>query len=282
VKAEFRVLDGLPPALRAGVFAEPRTFKAWIRFSNGNGTPQPDSVPDGRGMAIKLMDVAQSPSTTQDFVMIANPAFFVRNAADYVKFQTASSPLRFFFPGFNPFRFRLHEGLVALAIAFRKARNPLNVRYWSMTPYALGDTAIKFSARPAGPASPFVATDSPNFLHDNLAKHLAGGDAAFDFLVQPRTRPETMPIEDPTITWNETAAPFLPVARITIPAQGFDSPEQHAFCENLSFTPFHCVDAQRPLGGINRVRRVVYDAISRLRHELNAAPRKEPTGWEIG
>lgn len=279
VKAEFRVLDGLPASLRAGVFAEPRTFEAWIRFSNGNGTPQPDSNPDGRGMAIKLMGVAGSPSTTQDFLMINNPAFFVRNAADYVAFQSASNPIWFFFPSFNPFRFRLHEGWVALSIALQKVQNPLNIRYWSMTPYALGGVAIKFSARPTGAPSPFVETNTTNFLHDNLVKHLATREALFDFLVQPRTRPEAMPIEDPTITWSETAAPFVPVARITIPPQSFDSPEQCTFCENLSFTPFHCLEAHRPLGGINRVRKVVYDAISRLRHDLNHAPRQEPTGF---
>jgi hypothetical protein len=100
-------------------------------------------------------------------------------------------------------------------------------------------------------------------------------------MVQLRTRPDAMPIEDPTIIWDETAAPFVPVASITIPPQKFDTPEQEAFCENLSFTPWHCIDAHRPLGGLNRVRRVVYEHISRLRHELNNAPRSEPTGFSL-
>jgi hypothetical protein len=281
VKAEFRVLDNLPSALRAGVFAETRTYNAWIRFSNGSGTPQPDSVGDGRGMAIKLVGVQQSPSTTQDFVMINNPSFFVRNAADYVDFQLASSPTHFFFPSINPFRFRLHELVAAWAITRQRVLNPLNSRYWSMTPYRLGGGAIKFSARPAGLPSSFVTTDSPNFLHDNLARQLAQAGASFDFMVQPRRRPDSMPIEDPTITWDETAAPFVPVASISIPPQSFDSSEQHTFCENLSFTPFHCIDAHRPLGGINRVRRVVYEHISRLRHELNGVRRHEPTDFSM-
>jgi hypothetical protein len=279
VRAEFRVLDNLSPALRTGFFAAPRIYQAWIRFSNGSGTPQRDSIGDGRGMAIKLMGVTESPSTTQDFVMINNPAFFVRNANDYAELQTG--PVRFFLPRFVPFRFRLHEAMVALAIALHKVRNPLSIRYWSMTPYRLGASACKFSARPSGIPSPFVATDSPNFLHDNLARHLATMGASFNFMLQLRTRPDAMPIEDPTITWDETAAPFIPVAHITIPPQEFDSPEQHAFCENLSFTPWHCVDAHRPLGGINRVRRVVYEHISRLRHELNHAPRREPTDFSL-
>jgi hypothetical protein len=281
VKADFRVVDNIPPAFRAGVFAEPRTYKAWIRFSNGSETPQSDSIGDGRGMAIKLMGVAQSPSTTQDFVMVNNPAFFVRNASDYVVFQTASSPLRFFFPSLNPFRFRLHELFVARAITKRVVLNPLNSRYWSMTPYRLGEIAIKYSARPAGALSKYIRTDSPNFLHDNLARQLAEAGASFDFMVQPRSLPQSMPIEDPTVTWDEAAAPFVPIAAITIPPQKFDSLEQHEFCEKLSFTPYHCVDAHYPLGGINRVRSVVYEHVSRLRHELNAVPRREPIDFTL-
>jgi hypothetical protein len=277
VRAEFQVLDDLPPDLSVGVFATPRRYQAWIRFSNGSGKPQPDSVGDGRGMAIKLMDVADSPSTTQDFVMINYPAFFVRNAADYVDFQMAKNPLGFFLPGFNPFRLRLHELLVAVAITRQTVLNPLNARYWSMAPILFGDGAAKYSARPAGPPSPFTATGTPDFLRANLAQHLAQQGAEFDFMAQRRGAGGAMPVEDPTIAWDEAAAPFVPVARITIPPQSFDSPEQRAFCENLSFTPWHCVPAHRPLGGINRVRRIVYEHISRLRHDLNGAPRAEPT-----
>ena len=68
----------------------------------------------------------------------------------------------------------------------------------------------------------------------------------------------------------------MTVARVTIPPQDFDSPEQRAFCENLSFTAWHGLAAHRPLGGLNRLRRTVYDAVSRLRHEINGTPRVEP------
>src|SRR5258708_25054682 len=51
VEAEFRVRDDVPPALRVGLIARPRRYRAWIRFSNGSETPQDDSIGDGRGMA---------------------------------------------------------------------------------------------------------------------------------------------------------------------------------------------------------------------------------------
>lgn len=277
VQAEFRVLDDLPAPLRVGLFEQARAYPAWIRFSNGNGSPQPDAVGDGRGMAVKVMGVAASRSGTQDFIMINNPAFFVRNAADYVAFNADPNPQRFFFPSWNPFAWRFHELFVAIGITRRQVSNPLNVQYWSMTPYLLGEAAMKFSARPVGTPAPFEDRSTPDFLHDNLVKALGQADAAFDFCVQLCARPDRMPIEDPTIEWREADAPFVPVARITIPRQVFDTPQRAAFGENLSFTPWHGLDAHRPLGGINRVRRVVYEAISRLRHDLNGAPRAEPT-----
>jgi hypothetical protein len=275
VEAEFRVLSDLPEALRVGLFAEPRSFRAWIRFSSGSGTPQSDRIGDGRGMAVKVVGVAASPSGTQDFVMIDNPVFFVRNAMDYIDFQAAANPIRFFFPGWNPFRFRLHELWIATAITRRIVSNPLDCRYWSMTPYLHGASPAKFSAVPVDADGLPHDRDRDDFLRANLARALAGQDAAFDFCVQLRTN-ATMPVEDPTVEWREDRAPFVAVARITIPRQVCDTPERDMFGENLSFTPWHGLPEHRPLGGINRVRRIVYEAVSNLRHRLNHVARSEP------
>ena len=58
VKAEVRVHDGLPTHLTQGVFAQPRTFKAYVRFA-GPGPDLPDDIRDvGFGsMSVKLMGV---------------------------------------------------------------------------------------------------------------------------------------------------------------------------------------------------------------------------------
>ena len=104
---------------------------------------------------------------------------------------------------------------------------------------------------------------------------LANGDACMEFLVQPRTS-DKLDVEDAATEWPEADAPFYKVATIRIPKQDFDTPEQHAFCENLSFSPWHALPDHRPLGGINRLRQVVYERISRTRHELNGVERREP------
>ncbi len=275
VAAEFRVLDDLPPRLRQGLFAQPRTFQAWVRFSNSNAKPQSDAIGDGRGMAIKLLGVEDSPSGTQDFINISYPVFIVRNALDYVVLQqNLANPLKFFLPSWNPFQWRFREMYNAFMIEREKPSNVLNIRYWSMTPYLYGDTACKFSLIPRAPASPFNSRVGDNFLRQNLVLALNQSEASFDFCVQLRA--DAMPIEDPTIEWPESQSPFIPVARVTIPKQVFDTPMQNAFGENLSFTPWHGLAAHRPLGGVNRVRRIVYQAISALRHGLNHKAPAEP------
>jgi hypothetical protein len=83
------------------------------------------------------------------------------------------------------------------------------------------------------------------------------------------------------VTWSEDDAPFVPVGKIKIPAQTFDSPAQQKFCENLSFTPWHGTKEHRPLGSMNRTRKVVYEATSSARHRLNGARRVEPTDLTV-
>lgn len=96
VRAEFTVEPNLPPELAIGIFRAPRTYKAWIRFSNGEGAPKPDAVKDGRGMAIKVCGVEgkklledEADATTQDFLLISHHSFFIRTLRDYVElFET--------------------------------------------------------------------------------------------------------------------------------------------------------------------------------------------------
>jgi catalase len=129
-------------------------------------------------------------------------------------------------------------------------------------------------------------TSDPDFMRKRLASELQTGDQCYVFQVQPRADIASdgdirSQVEDSTNIWDEAQFPFVDVARITIPKQEFDTPEQQTYCENLSFTPWHAVAEQRPLGVMNRIRRVVYETISATRHELNGAPRREPVDMSV-
>lgn len=289
VEAEFAVADTLPADLRHGIFAAPRTYKAWIRFSNGAPRLQHDRRRDARGMAMKLLGVTAAGAAdgaTQDFVLSSDPAFFVKNAADYVEFaRVAADPdasaatrvlraVRFFFGGL-PSRWRTRE-LARIIRCQITIGNPLGIRYWSQTPYRLGPYAVKYSARPLTPALSPASRDEPDYLRAVMAAQLGSGEAVFDFLVQRWVDDRQTPVDDPTIDWDERVAPFEPIARIRIPSQQVNDPAKLTLAENLSFTPWHSLPVHQPLGAINRVRRRVYDMVSAIRHELNGVARQEP------
>jgi hypothetical protein len=288
VRADFIVEPDLPEALRHGVFRDPRTYRALIRFSNGRQWD--DTKPDVHGMAIKLLDVegekvleSEKDARTQDFVMIDHPVFFVRNVADYVPFmedfrtlmtggilRKIGTGLKFLLSPYQQYR-------LLRAAGSKRPDSPLGAQYWSTTPYKLGPLAVKFSARPDLAGVPVLPTaGSKDRLRAAMSSHLQQHEARFDFLVQLQTDPVAMPIEDPTIGWDETVSPYRKAATIRIAAQSFESKEQMQFSENLSFTPWHALAEHRPLGGINRTRKKVYQAISKYRHELNGVPMQEP------
>jgi hypothetical protein len=289
VRAEFRVDDDLAPDLAHGVFAPGRRYPAWVRFSNGGGeATRHDAEGEGRGMAIKLMGVPgekllpdERDAGTQDFVLLSHPTFVVDDASAYLTFieRFGSTSLRDRLV--TAFTLGLRGTRAALAVQGTTIANPLETRYWSTVPYRLGlgaaKRAVKYSARPMGEARSVVPpSPGPDFLREAMAAHLAGREARFEFMVQPRAS-EAMRVEDSVTEWREAEAPFRRVATLTIPPQTFSTPARDAFGENLSFNPWHALPEHKPLGAVNRIRRVVYTAVSKLRHQHNGVPRREPT-----
>ena len=120
-----------------------------------------------------------------------------------------------------------------------------------------------------------------NYLREALAARLAREDVEFDFLVQVQTDARRMPIENSAVRWPAALAPPTMFATLRLPRQAFDSPAQLAFAHKLSFNPWHCVAEHRPLGSLNRARRVLYQELSRLRQSRNSTPHEEPTGDEM-
>ncbi|HXI71397.1 MAG TPA: catalase family protein [Verrucomicrobiae bacterium] len=290
VRAEFRVNSDVPQEMRHGIFASPKTYQAWVRFSAGSPGIQSDRRPDIRGMAVKLMNVPghkliqqESLATTQDFLMANNPVYFIRNLTDYSSFAASvrKGRLMSFFLNGMPWHWRLRELWLLAMATLHNVNNPLTIQYWSQTPYQLGPHRIKFSVKPHDMGLTRVPTNSPNYLQEAMTDLLQTKAVTFDFLVQLQVDKKTMPIEDATIRWDEKKSPFLKVASIYIPQQFFTSNEQMMFAENLSFTPWHSLPDHRPLGGINRARLTVYEAVSKMRHERNGFVREEPTSWTL-
>ena len=288
VQAELHIMDSIPKELAQGIFIPDKTYKAWIRFSNGSKDPShADIEKDARGMAIKVLGVPgeklldnEHEATTQDFIMISHPVFFANDPQRYLSFVNKLNSESFFQKLLIPFALGFKGTKIVWQTLRTTIANPLQTRYWSTVPYQLGNgparQAVKYSARPCSANKDAIPKHPEhNYLRAAMRSTLENGDACMELLVQPRTS-DSMSVEDSMTEWKESKAPFSPVATLRIPQQTFDTIEQNQFCENLSFNPWHALPAHKPLGVTNRLRKVIYDRISRVRHEMNSALRQEP------
>lgn len=287
VQAQVSVATDLDPALRQGVFSEPgKTWQAWMRLSNGNAYPQFDNMKDARGMAIKLLGVpgdqllpSQQGRGEQDFVMFNHANFFVSDVAEYrqnVAAQADGKKVMAFLPGWDPRQWQVRHLFIALATLSEAPPSPLLTTYFSVSPYKFGNLNAKFRVTPEAGTCPAYTPpaqnrDVPNFLRSALYQQLSTDREPACFALQIQTQDATryMPIEDTSVQWKESDAPFQTVAHIQVPAQDFDTPEQNLMCDNFSFSPWHGIEAHRPIGGINRLRKAVYEAVSAYRLERN-------------
>jgi hypothetical protein len=291
VKATFTVRPDLPDELRVGVFAEPKTFDAVIRFSNAGalapiGGVAEDIERDARGMAIKLVGVPgekiledQKEADTQDFLMFTPDVFFAPGPDGFFDLMVALTANKLVFAWF----LITHPSIsLALIASLKRHANLLELQYFSAVPYQFGTRVVKYSAKPIfARQSELPNQPSDNYLRERMQEQLAQEEVSFDFMVQFQTDPYAMPIENGLVSWAEESSPFLKIASIKILRQRFASSEQLEDCDNLSFTPWHSLPEHRPLGSISRVRRLVYDAISKFRHQKNQVPREEPTAESL-
>lgn len=274
VEAEFIVHGDLPDDYKIGVFSQAKNFSAWVRFSNANSAVQPDLKRDIRGIALKLTQVIGEKLSgepdcldNQDFLLISTDTFLCDGIQTFDGMVKAIQGTLWQKLGF----FIMHPGVIwKLITAFKVFANPLQIRYFSCTPYLLGHKAVKYCLTPVVQTYDVVPTEpADNFLRFAMKQQLLKAPAEFVFGIQVQVDPNSMPIEDASVLWKETQSPFIPVATLRIPMQNFDTAERNRLGENMRFSPWHCLAVHRPLGSINRARRVVYHTISELRRRVN-------------
>jgi hypothetical protein len=159
---------------------------------------------------------------------------------------------------------------IVKTIRGKSVASPLDLRYWSGSPYWLGPPgttggrAVKYSVTPhfRGTELPSDPDSMPDdYLSQALSRHLKTREAVFDFQVQLQTDPVAMPVEDVSIEWDEKVSKPIPLATLTIGVQDVDSPKGRALCEQceaMAFSPWNALSEHRPMGGINRLRKAVY------------------------
>ena len=294
VRATVTIRDDLPEHCRKGIFANPRSYPAYVRYS-GPGPNVPADINDVgfMSMAVKLMGVPgeklmSEEKFTQDFITTSGGATFVTpNTRENAKLQYWSLVDMTLYYFLNPKDSHLLDFFMQ-SLWNETQYNPLGRRYWSCTPYLLGEgQAMMYSFVPKTsevetriPGLPF-GTPPFNYLRENMIKTLNEKDVEFDLVIQLQTDPHLMPIEDGSVRWPEELSPFIPAATVHIPKQKFDSEAYLEFAKRLKMNPWHCLPEHRPLGNLNRARLRMYYELSNFRQEMNQTTHLEPTGDEI-
>ena len=147
-------------------FSQPgRAFSAIVRFSNSQGTFEKDGTGTARGLAIRLLDVAGTRAVpddggnTQDFLMVDNPRFPFRDPKAYVEIIKRKVMGADLSPKIGELSALAHMALfehdelkILKEIKGKHVASPLEIKYWSGTPFWLGRAngdgghAVKYSA----------------------------------------------------------------------------------------------------------------------------------------
>lgn len=274
VSAVLDVLPGLPDAARHGLFAFPGRFDAWVRLSNGGADRASDRKPDVRGFAIQAQGVqgpsalGQGATQVQSFLLINQPAFAFPRSDEFVDLvmhatQGPKAMIRYLFKrygwwgGFQKIR--------RFAKSFGKPFTGFATEtFYSAAPIACGPYAARVRLVPMG-QRPLTAVkpskkDKVDWAAD-FAKHVGQGALHFEVQLQFFVDEARTPIEDASVDWPESVAPYVTVARLTVPQQNVNDAAQLALAERIeaaAIDPWAALMAHRPLGEVMRARKVVY------------------------
>ena len=291
VRGEFIVHDNLPAELRHGVYAQPHTYRAWVRFSGPGPYITPDIDDVGfMSISIKLMGVPgpklmDEEKFTLDMFGVSPPTFVTPDTKANAQLQIESVKNASIFYFLNFHRPHLLD-LIMQSLWIKTQSSPFEAPYFSCVPYLLGEgQAMQYSVWPKSkqrtriPRLPLRPPD--DYLRNAMVAALTAGDVELDIRLQRQTDSHLMPIENNAVLWPEKLSPRISVATLRLPRQKFDSPVQMEFAKRLSYNPWHTIAEHRPLGNQSRARRRMYLELSKLRHSMNDVPHYEPNGDEL-
>jgi catalase len=263
-----------PPESRykVGIFTGSTTRNAVIRFSNGSGLVEGDGSRDLRGMAVKIyipglqqVSGAIEPNA-QDILCTNAPVHHAANIVelmDFTKAMAAGGYKKTVFLSANPsITTRL------LAQTQRRTDSVLNESYWSRAPFSFGsDRTVKYVIKPLHqlPLIDNTNHSKDSWLAEDLDQQVKTRDnIVFGVYAQFQTDPIAEPIEDHAKEWTTGQ---VKLGELTIKKQTVD---RSAKCENLVFNPWNSGIEHRPMGNMNRARKLIYEAAKSYRQERPA------------
>jgi catalase len=258
----LEVLADLPDHARHGLFATPGRHRVLVRLSNGGPDIQATRLPDIRGFAAKVFDVAGDgalggTADHQDFLMINQDRTPTPDSREFIDFIEAATPgplsgILHLFKAHGPF-----GGLARLRDLFGMMGKKFNgfaaERFNTVLPLCCGPYAVRVRLKPTGHPPP--AARSKDIVED-MRERLAIGPLIWDLELQFFVDEATTPIEDASKAWPDAETPIVAVARLTLPQQDIDAAAAEA--EAAKFDPWSGLATHRPLGEVMRARKVAY------------------------
>jgi hypothetical protein len=277
VTGTLKVLPKLPQFARHGLFAKPGVHEVWARLSNGGLDRAPDRRPDIRGFSLRVFGVTgdsalgNGPVKSQDFTLINQEKFAFATSTEFVDFVIAASRGNVTLLKYMLRRYGLMRGPARVAQMMKTVKKPFGGfatdAMFSSVPMACGLYAVRVRLLPSrdnGGPTPGASED----WQADVAARLARQDLMWDLQLQPFVSEALTPIEDASVNW---PTPYTTVARLVIPKQKIDSEQARAFAEkveNAVFDPWQAMAAHRPLGEVQRARKVVYFHSQKGRHAV--------------
>ena len=263
----LEVLDSLPSYARHGLFAKAHDYDVWVRLSNGGMDRAPDKAPDVRGFAMRVLGVhgdsalGNGPAKSQDFTLINQESFAFTGSDDFVHFvMSASRGMGELFKQVIK-RHGLLGGPRLMARMLKLASKPFSgfatEPLFSAAPMANGPYAVRVRLVPAASNGTAQLDASGDWAAD-FCSRLARGPLHWDLQLQYYADEKTTPIEDASVSW---PTPYTTVARLMLPKQDTASPEGKDLFEKVEacvIDPWQALAAHRPLGDVQRARKVVY------------------------
>jgi hypothetical protein len=281
-RAQFEVLDltaardpGLAVRLAKGMFAKPGVYPAVVRFANADPNKNSDFKADVRALSFAVdltrgAGAADAKPARQDFSLQNTTTLPINDAPAFLatmKLLTASNPAVGLWSLSFKDKLRVLRTLMLAQLQMMQTIKPYQqLRYGSNVPFRHGpNDVVKFSAAPASDnsAAP-LQRRNPDGLKDELIRHLEQDSkmSTFDFGVQfldtermtywGKHRDADFWIENASVEWKETEAPFYTIARLTLLPKSqlqADAAEAAYFDVTGNSTP-----DSLPLGSINRAR----------------------------
>lgn len=301
LRGEITVLDNLPVELAQGAFAKPGTLPLVLRFSTNPGDVLDDKVSTPRGLAMKIIGVdgARLPGSesdvTQDFVMQNAKAFTAATPKAFLKTLKLLAKTTDKAPGLKKvFSTVLHgvesviegvggESATIKSLGGHPRTHILGESFNTVVPFLYGPYYAKLAVVPVAPSltaltdQPVDLDAKPDGLREAVSEYFATQGGVWEVRIQLATDVDKMPIEDASAIWPEDMSPYVTVARIEVPAQAAWSEEGvKAIDDGMAFSPWHGLQAHRPLGGVMRVRKPAYEMSSGFRAAHNGCPMHEP------